>query len=215
MQLLLCAATEFEIKPVIDFITAENIPDVDVLITGVGMTATTYSLTKAILTRKPDFILQAGVAGCLDASLPLTKVVLVENENIGDLGVNENGNFHSLFDLQLLDQDRFPWAKGKLHNDIAALKQAGLTAVDGVTVNEITTDINQIHHYRKNLNASVESMEGAALHYVALMEKIPFLQLRSLSNFAGERDKTKWVMGTAIANLNIELKRILTKILSR
>ena len=58
-------------------------------------------------------------------------------------------------------------------------------------------------------------MEGAALHYVALQEKIPFLQMRSLSNFVGERDKSKWVMDIVIVNLNIELERIITKILSR
>src|SRR4029079_19122905 len=98
---------------------------------------------------------------------------------------------------------------------IGALKSTGLTIVDGVTVNEISTNKKRIVYYREQLNDSVESMEGAALHYVALQEKIPFLQMRSLSNFVGERDKSKWVMDIAIANLNIELKRILTKFLSK
>jgi futalosine hydrolase len=86
--------------------------------------------------------------------------------------------------------------------------------VDGVTVNEISTDSTRIDYYRNQLNASVESMEGAAVHYVALQESIPFLQMRSLSNFVGERDKSKWVMDIAIANLNIELERTLTKLLN-
>jgi futalosine hydrolase len=55
-------------------------------------------------------------------------------------------------------------------------------------------------------------MEGAALHYVALMEKIPFLQLRSLSNFVGERDKNKWLMKEAIINLNLELQSLILKL---
>lgn len=215
MQLLLCASTEFEIKPTIDLIREESIKDVDILITGVGMMATTYSLTKATSQRKPDFILQAGVAGCLDEKLPLTKIVLVENENIGDLGVEENGSFKTLFDLKLLDKNSLPWSNRKLSNNVEALKSTGLTIVDGVTVNEISTNKKRIDYYRTQLNASVESMEGAALHFVALQEKIPFLQMRSLSNFVGERDKSKWVMDIAIANLNIELKRILTKILSK
>lgn len=215
MQLLLCASTEFEIKPTIELIREENIKDVDILITGVGMMATTYSLIKAIAQKKPDFILQAGVAGCLNEKLPLTKIVLVENENIGDLGVEENGAFNTLFDLRLLEKNSFPWSNGKLSNNVEALKSTGLTIVDGVTVNEISTDKNRIDYYRDRLSASVETMEGAALHFVSLQEKIPFLQMRSLSNFVGERDKSKWVMDIAIANLNIELKRIITKILSR
>jgi futalosine hydrolase len=55
----------------------------------------------------------------------------------------------------------------------------------------------------------VESMEGAALHYVCLSEKIPFLQLRGVSNYAGERNKSKWKLKEAIGNLNKELIRLL------
>jgi futalosine hydrolase len=75
MQLLLCSATELEIKPTIEYLKQTNNQIVDILITGVGLTAATYALTKKLLTKKPDFILQAGVAGCLDDSLPLTKIV--------------------------------------------------------------------------------------------------------------------------------------------
>jgi futalosine hydrolase len=215
MQLLLCASTEFEIRPTIDFIREQNAQNVNVLITGIGMVATTYSLSKTILSKRPDFIFQAGVAGCLDKKLPLTKIVLVENENIGDLGVEENGTFKTLFDLNLLEKNFFPWKEAKLSNNIEQLKSSGLTIVDGVTVNEITTSRDRTVYYRDGLNASVESMEGAALHYVALQEKIPFLQIRSLSNFVGERDKSKWVMDVAIDNLNVELKRLLTKYLNK
>ena len=215
MQLLLCASTEFEIGPAIEFIREENIQNVDILITGVGMMTTTYSLTKTVFNKRPDFILQAGVGGCLDQKLPLSKIVLVENENIGDLGVEENGIFKTLFDLKLLERNAAPWTNGKLSNNVEVLKSTGLTIVDGVTVNEISTNKERINYYKNQLNASVESMEGAALHFVALQEKIPFLQMRSLSNFVGERDKSKWVMDVAIAHLNVELKRILTKILSK
>jgi futalosine hydrolase len=215
MQLLVCASTEFEIKPTLDFIEKEKIHEIDTLITGVGMVSTAYSIAKTVWNKRPDFILQAGVGGCLDKKLPLTKIVIVENENIGDLGVEENGRFKTLFDLGLLDTNSFPWKNAKLSNDVEALKKAGLTIVDGVTVNEISTNQERIAYYRNHLNASVESMEGAALHYVALDQNLRFLQMRSLSNFVGERDKSKWVMGTAIANLNIELQRILLKLLNR
>ena len=47
-------------------------------------------------------------------------------------------------------------------------------------------------------------MEGAAFHYVCLQENIPFVQLRAISNFVGERDKSKWLMKEAIENLNRE-----------
>jgi futalosine hydrolase len=52
-------------------------------------------------------------------------------------------------------------------------------------------------------------MEGAALHYVCLLEKIPFLQVRSISNYIGERNKKKWNIKESINNLNKELIRLL------
>jgi len=55
----------------------------------------------------------------------------------------------------------------------------------------------------------VESMEGGGLHYVCLQEHIPFLQLRSVSNAIGERDKTKWDIKAAITNLNTRLMVLL------
>lgn len=209
MQLLVCAATEMEIGPSLQFL--RQAPGVDVLITGVGLTATTYSLTCRVLAEKPDFMLQAGVAGCLDLSLPLTKIVLVEHETIGDLGVEEQDGFHSVFDMNLVNRNEPPWTHGKLSNNLAPLHQTGLTLVQGVTVNEVSTKPDRISHLRKQ-GAQVESMEGAAFHYVGLMERIPFLQIRSLSNFAGERDKNKWVMDRAIATLNTEIQRIILKL---
>jgi futalosine hydrolase len=55
-------------------------------------------------------------------------------------------------------------------------------------------------------------MEGSALHYVCLMENIPFIQLRSISNYIGERNKKKWDMQDSIKNLNNELVKLVKKI---
>jgi futalosine hydrolase len=52
-------------------------------------------------------------------------------------------------------------------------------------------------------------MEGAALHYVCLMENVPFVQIRSISNYIGERNKKKWDMMDSIMNLNDSLMRII------
>jgi futalosine hydrolase len=210
MQLLICAATEFEIRPTLSYLE-KNGSKASVLITGVGMTATTYSLMKEISKRRPDFILQAGIAGCIDLSFPLTKTVVVGTDCIGDLGVTENGRFHSVFQMGFAKADEPPFTGGKLVNQVGHLEKSGLSIVNGVTVNEVSTDPEQIAYYRDELHAAVETMEGAALHYVALSENIPFLQLRSLSNFAGERDKSKWVTDIAIQGLNNDLIRLLSK----
>jgi futalosine hydrolase len=214
MHILLCTATPFEMGPVTEWIEKEKKEGIELLITGVGLTASAYSITKAICTRKPDLILQAGIGGCFDESMELGSVVAIRNETIGDLGVEEGGRFRSLFDLNLLTADTKPWTNGKLRNDGSLIEKAGLPVVDGMTVNEIGTNAKRIAYWKQE-GVTVESMEGAALHYVALQEGVPFLQIRSLSNFAGERDKSKWLMAASIARLNSELQRIILTILNQ
>ena len=77
-----------------------------------------------------------------------------------------------------------------------------LPAKKGVTINTITTDKKIAERYRTKYKAQIESMEGAALHYIGRDLNIPFIQIRSVSNYVGERNKAKWKMQEAIYNLN-------------
>lgn len=214
MKILLCAATPVEIEPVLQFLQEQPLEnDVDVLITGVGLMAATYQLTKSVTAQKPDLLLQAGLAGSIDTTLPLGTVAVVLRENVGDLGVLENATFTSAFDLGLLKPNEQPWENKKLVNPhTELLQQIGLPLIDGITVNEMATNADRISYYKNGLEAGLETMEGAALHYVGLLENVPFLQIRSLSNYAGERDKTSWALKEAIEILNLELQRLLIKI---
>ena len=74
--------------------------------------------------------------------------------------------------------------------------------VKAITVNEITTHKNRIEHLVKKYDPVIESMEGAALHYVCNEMKIPFLQIRSISNYISDRDKHNWKLKESISNLN-------------
>ena len=214
MEVLLCAATSFEIEPIIKYIESQKIENVSILVTGVGLTAATFQLTKSICKKRPQLMIQAGIAGAIDQNLELGSVVLVESESIGDLGVMEQENFNSVFDMNLIQKNDHPWKNGKLVNDSGILDQLMLPKVQSVSINEITTMPSRLDYYKNMLSASIESMEGAAFHYVGLLENIPFLQVRSLSNFAGERDKNKWVIKDSIENLNKELIPIITKFVS-
>jgi len=211
MEVLLCAATRFEIEPIIQHIESQKVKNIDILLTGVGLTAATYQLTRYVCKNRPQLIIQAGIAGALDYNLELGSVVAVESEIIGDLGVMEQDRFHSLFDMNFIQKNETPWTNGRLVNTFEIMDQLILSRLQGVSINEITTLPSRIDHYKNALGASIESMEGAALHYVGLMENIPFLQVRSLSNFAGERDKSKWQLKNAIENLNKELIPIISK----
>ncbi len=215
MPILVCAATAFEIQQATSFIQQNKLQNkITVLITGIGLTATTYRLTKQVLTSSPKLIIQAGIAGSLNPNLPLSKTVVVKQDSFGDLGVSENDQFKNVFELGLVEKNISPWKNEKLLNtNTDLLKITGLQIVDSVSIQEITTDRNRIDYYKNTLGAEIETMEGAALHYIGLMENIPFLQLRTISNYAGERNKTKWKLQESIEQLNVELQQLLIKLL--
>ncbi|HVZ57080.1 MAG TPA: futalosine hydrolase [Chitinophagaceae bacterium] len=207
MQLLVCAATPKEIQPFLDHhLASRQSRNIDILITGIGLTATTYRLTRYLSLKRPDLVIQAGVAGGFSDQLPLGSVVAVRQETIADESVVELRQLRTLFALSLVPQNQYPYRRGWLVNPHKEyLKRTGLKAVRGISVNEITTRPRKIRFYRETFDPVVESMEGAALHFTCLMEQVPFLQLRSISNRVGERNKKKWNMQTSIQHLNQEL----------
>ncbi|HEY4286238.1 MAG TPA: futalosine hydrolase [Puia sp.] len=215
MHILLAAATTFEIQPTLDYQVpkAPSGPHtVTHLITGVGSVATTWSLMRQIDSSRPDLIIQAGIAGCFTGRTA-GDVVVVREEILADLGVWEDQGFKNLFDLRLADSEAPPFSNGKLVNPHQKLLSlTSLDPVSAITVNEITTDPARIAWYQQNTAAVVESMEGGGLHYVCLREKIPFVQLRAVSNDVGVRDKTKWDIRSAIFNLNEQLISLLVKL---
>ncbi len=214
MNILVTTATSIELTPFLEQFRKQDASffhkqDIDVLITGIGLTATTYSLSKHLQLKRPDLVIQAGVAGCFDTSLPLGTVFAVKQETIADQSVIELNQFKTLFDLKLVRQNQHPYSNGWLVNKNDILKNTKLKKVKGISVNEITTSKKKVAFYKDHFNPVVESMEGAALHYVCLLEKIPFIQLRSTSNYIAERNKKNWTMKESIINLNKELTRLL------
>lgn len=214
MHILVCAATGKEIQSTVQQIAEKKFSGtIDVLITGVGLTATTYYLSKQVLSKRPQLMIQAGICGSISDKANNGDVVIIENESIGDQMVYEDGKWKSLFELGLCEGNKHPWTNCKLYNPyLDQFPVAGMKKVNSVSVNEITTNKEKIEHYKNNLQADVESLEGAALHYVAIMESIPFLQVRAVSNAIGERDKSKWLMESSIELLNKELEELLLKI---
>jgi futalosine hydrolase len=213
MNILLIAATAREIQPFFEYYrNSKRAQNVDILITGIGLTTATYHLLKQLTLKRPDVVVQAGVAGCFDTDIPLGTVVIVKREAIADQSVIELEKLKTLFDLDLVPHDQFPFKNGWLENNYDVIGTSKLKKVTAISVNEITTSKQRVKFYVDTFQPVVESMEGAALHYTCLMEKIPFVQLRGISNYIAERNKQKWDMKKSIVNLNNELINLVEKI---
>jgi len=180
------------------------------LITGIGQLQTSYALQNKIRFERPNFVIQAGIGGAATKE-EIGKVYAIGSEEIADLGVMEKAGFSNMFDMGLDNPDRFPFSEGKLKNPYQFLLEwTGLTVLDGITVNEIKS--SDFADFQRNRAPVVESMEGAALHYVCLMEQVPFLQIRSISNLTGDRDKSRWKLKEAIKSLHETLVHLIQKL---
>ncbi len=208
MKVIITAATSSEWMATYEKLNqlniAENLPiNIDFCLTGVGILSSAVALTTLAINHQPDLIIQMGISGAFNDVIPLGKVVIVENEMLGDLGVEENGTWKDLFDLNLVTLNTPPFNNGKLSNPwLQKFNLLELKKVNAITVNQISTNAENIKRITNKYQPELESMEGASLHYIALKMGIPFLQIRGVSNYVGERDKTKWFIKESISNLN-------------
>src|SRR5258706_11281142 len=145
MNCLIVAATAKEIAPFLSrYRTAQKqwLPEtnIDVLVTGIGLTATAYHLTKHFSIKRPDMVIQAGIAGCFHKNISLGSVVTIKQDTIADESVIELKRLKTLLDLKLVPQNQLPYKKGWLINPgTALLKKLKLKTVKGISVNQITT----------------------------------------------------------------------------
>lgn len=207
MQILLIAATTEEIKP----FTAAH-PVIDVLITGVGVPSVLYHLQKRMQQIDYDLIIQAGIAGAFRPDMELGQTVLVKQDCFADLGIEEKENYTPIFETAFADKNEPPFVNGWLVNKTHYLNKTALSLVKAITVNKVSDSALQKQQFIKQFNPDLETMEGAGLHYICLQENVPFIQIRSVSNYIGERDKTKWKIKEAIENLNKELLILINRL---
>ena len=204
MKLLITAATQQEIPL---FTSAGE--HTDVLITGVGIASTMYHLQKRLQQMDYDMVVQAGFAGSFSKGPALGATVIVQKDSFGDMGMEEKGKYQTVFDIGLADKNEFPFTEGWLVNPLELAGSLPYEKVTAITVNKVSDDAKLVQQRENTFHPGIETMEGAALHYVCLQEHIPFLQLRTITNIVGERDKSKWKLKEAIEYLNTELLKLI------
>lgn len=227
MKILIVSATKLEIHPLLNELTIAGALDaqwneyvyrdheIKILISGIGGSLTSYSLTGELKERDYDLVLNVGIAGSFHRDTKIGEVLVVKQEVFSDLGVESEEGFRSVFELDLIKPDDHPFENGRLNAPIQGfmvdpLKQLGPAI--GITVNTITGQRETVESLITSHQPDIETMEGAAVFYVCLMENIAFTQIRAISNYVGERDKSKWNIPLATTNLATEVIKILNKL---
>lgn len=205
MQILIVAATKAEIEPLVGTFGDK----VDCLITGVGMTATSFALGKRLATQHYDLAINLGIAGSFDREIALGEVVEISEDIFSELGAEDDERFLSLAELGFGEVSFQPTAHlTKLVLDFSP-RQAR-----GITVNTVHGNTISIREVADRLNPQVESMEGAAFFYACRNAGVPCLQIRAISNYVEKRNRDGWKIGLAVTNLNDFAISLVAKLIS-
>lgn len=195
MKILVVAATLPEIQASCSFLEQQQ---VDYLITGVGMVATAYQLGKHLAAHTYDLIINVGIAGILNSAHPLTRVYRVLSDEIFQFGAEDKERFIPIEQLGFGNSSY----KEKSIDRLEALLSEIPTAM-GITVNKVHGNSAHIAELREQRDSNtLESMEGVAVFYAANQENTPCYQFRASSNYIAPRDRERWEIAGAIAQIN-------------
>ncbi len=220
MDILLVAATHFEIMPTLDFLEIKYEKNgmqhphkklkentIHVLITGVGMVNTAYMMGKHS-SAKYDLIINVGICGAVNKKLQLGDLVHITKDTLSEMGAEDGNDFIKYDALGLGGTHVYESSFDTKLDTNFAKKINTIQKVSGITVNTIHGNEESIDKVIKRYPIDVESMEGAAF-FASCTHAKNYIQLRSISNYVEKRDKRKWNMPLAIKNLNDFLIQII------
>jgi len=170
------------------------------LSTGVGVINAAAELGAFLQQNPVSGVINAGIAGSYrPKSLPLGALAVARREIWPEFGVSRNAGFAEGrldFPLAELKGERI-FETLELEPEIKA-GNMGLTLPKDwpqeifLTVSGVSGTRTLAESLKEKYSAGLENMEGFALGLVAAKLGVPFLEVRSVSNTAGSRQKKDW-----------------------
>lgn len=179
-------------------------PHVEMLVTGVGVVEAAATVSRALAQSRYDLVVNAGIAGALDSSLEIGAGVVVADEAL-ELCL-ETGTALALPDGALV-VDR----AGSDLTLVDRLVEQGYRSVRGITVTRVTASDASASRLRQ-LGVAIESMEGFAVLRAAEMAGVPAIEVRGISNVAGDRSRSRWNFAAGVSGLEGILNALLSVI---
>ncbi|QOY37909.1 futalosine hydrolase [Anaerobacillus isosaccharinicus] len=201
MHILIMTAVEAEKDAVLRGIKDDH--RFDVIAGGVGPVSAAISTTKALLTKKYDLVISAGIGGGFLNQTEIGSIVVATEIIAADLGAETAEGFSSIeqlgFGTSRVSVDQV--LSNKLVN---ALQTAGLCVHTGpvLTLATVTGTKETASQLSTRIpGATVEAMEGFGVALAANDARLPILEIRTISNPVGPRDKGAWKIKEALLAL--------------
>ncbi|GAA1074016.1 hypothetical protein GCM10009663_13040 [Kitasatospora arboriphila] len=176
---------------------APGVP-VEVLAGGVGPAAAAAATAAALATGRFRLVVSAGIAGGFAPHAPVGATVVASGIVAADLGAETPEGFRDVTELG------FGSVRHRPAPDAAALAAKALDAVVGpvLTVSTVTGSAERAAALAaRHPGAVAEAMEGFGVAEAAARSGLPVLEIRTVSNPVGPRDRAAWRIGEALGAL--------------
>ena len=175
----------------------------DVVIGGVGTAAAAASTARVLATAEYGLVVCAGIAGGFAGQADIGSLVLASEIVAADLGAETPEGFCSVDELGF-GSARVPVDAGLTARLAEALRAAGLPAAAGpvLTLATVTGTAETAAELAARVpGAAAEAMEGYGVAVAAQACGVPVLELRSISNAVGPRNRDAWRIPEALKAL--------------
>lgn len=175
---------------------------------GVGPVNAALAAGQLLERHQPRGVLLVGIAGSFDTTAhPLGCLRLINEECWPEYGIAGSHGVHARAlgfpQAEINGQpvwDRLAWDAAADVRTLG-LPWAGLPIARGLTVAGVTGTPRRAASMRRRFQPDLEHMEGFPLALACRQAGLPFVQLRSVSNPVGVRDKAAWDIPGALQAL--------------
>ncbi|WP_377270684.1 futalosine hydrolase [Peterkaempfera sp. SMS 1(5)a] len=175
-----------------------------VLAAGVGPAAAAAGTAAALALVGPfQLVCSAGIAGGFAEAAAVGATVVADAVLAADLGATTPDGFSDVTELGFGTVRHTP-PPAAVELAAGALRSAGITTATGpvLTVSTVTgTAARAAELAERHPGAAAEAMEGFGVAEAAARFGLPVLELRTVSNPVGPRDRAAWRIGEALVAL--------------
>ena len=173
--------------------------DVYICLAGVGKVNAAANTQRLIDLFGVDYVINSGVAGCVTREL-----------GVCDIAVSTELTYHDFTPIDVLDKYAPGTSVFKADEKLTSLAVEACEKIDGVkfgtgmivTGDQFIEDSSVVARLRNDFNALCTEMEGAAVAHVCVLNKVPFVVIRAMSDNADESADMSFTEMAAIAAKN-------------
>jgi len=186
----------------------------DLVITGPGVFNAAHAVTVYLEKKTPSLALMTGIAGIFRQTRGhIGDVAIATEERYIHTGIQTDGLGNDPLPFDLIDakpltrKGIYPFEQERVDHIHDILSRSALSNSVSIfkgpfiTVSSIPSCVETADQRYTAFSPVMEAMEGAAWAHIAARYDIPVIEVRSASNYVGERDRSKWDIELAAKQL--------------